>query len=78
MYIRLRDLRKEKKISQVQMAKMLCCSQKAYSTYERGETNMPSEMWIELAEFYGTSVDYLMGLTDERKPYPPKKKRKWL
>lgn len=75
MYIRVRNLREDKDMTQVQMAKILCCSQKTYSTYERGETNIPSEIWVELAKFHGTSVDYLMGLTDEKRPYPPSKKK---
>ena len=77
MYARLRELRQSKNMTQSQMGKLLCCSQKAYSTYERGESSMPTDMWIRLAKFYGTNVDYLMELTDEKKPYPPRKKRLW-
>ena len=77
MYGRVRDLREDKDMTQVQMAKVLCCSQRVYSNYERGEVDIPSKIWIELAKFHGTSVDYLMNLTDEKNPYPAKKKKHW-
>lgn len=49
-------------------------SQSVLSKYERGDLNPTSENLILLAKLYGTSVDYLLDLTDEKKPYPPKKK----
>ncbi len=49
-------------------------SQSVLSKYERGDLNPTSENLIILAKLYGTSVDYLLDLTDEKKPYPPKKK----
>ena len=49
-------------------------SQSVLSKYERGDLNPTSENLIILARLYGTSVDYLLDLTDEKKPYPPKKK----
>ena len=46
----------------------------AISKYERGERELPLRLAVRLAEFYGVSVDYLVGLTDEQRPYPRKKK----
>lgn len=78
MYARIRDLREDKDMTQVQIAKELCCSQRVYSNYERGEVDIPSKIWIELAKIHGTSVDYLMNLTDEKSPYPAKKNKTWM
>ena len=44
-------------------------SQTGYSKYETGENDIPTRILIELANFYHTSVDYLLGITDEIKPY---------
>lgn len=46
-------------------------SQTGYSKYETCENDIPTRVLLQLAEFYGTSVDYLLGRTDEAKPYPP-------
>ena len=54
---------------------MLSCSQVCYSRYETGERAIPLECLVTLAEFYDTSVDYLLGLTDEPQPYPRHKKK---
>ena len=53
----------------------LGCSQTTYSDYETGKIHVPLETLIELSRFYQTSVDYLLDLTDERKPYPRHEKR---
>ena len=53
---------------------MLSVAQTTYSDYELGKLNIPVPVLIRLAELFGTSIDYLVGLTDERKPYPRKKK----
>ena len=66
---RLRDLREDRDLNQTQIAQMLGMSQTGYSKYEAGENDIPTQVLIRLAEFYGTSVDYLLGLTNERKPY---------
>ena len=66
---RLRDLREDRDLNQTQIAQMLGMSQTGYSKYETGENDIPTQVLIRLAEFYGTSVDYLLGLTNERKPY---------
>ena len=48
-------------------------SQTGYSKYETGENDIPTEILIRLAEIHGTSVDYILGLTDQRRPYPRKR-----
>lgn len=68
----IRDLREDNDLTQTQMAKILNCSQRIYSNYERGEVNIPNEILIKLAKHYNTSTDYLLGLTNETKPYKPK------
>ena len=75
LYIRVRNLREDKDMTQKQMASELSCSQRVYSNYERGDVDIPTRVWAELARFHGTSVDYLMELTDEKAPYPSSKKR---
>lgn len=70
MYRRIRDLREDKDLRQKDMAEYLRCSQVCYSSYELGKRSIPTETLIRLAEFHGTSVDYLLGLTDVREPYP--------
>ncbi len=67
---RLKGLRENKDYKQEEIAKMLNITQSAYSYYEMGKRQIPSDALIKLALFYNTSVDYLLGLTDERKPYP--------
>lgn len=78
MYRRIRDLREDKDMTQVQVAKILHCSQRAYSSYERGAVDMSTKLLVELAKFHGTSVDYLLDLTDEKRPYPEKPKKKYM
>ena len=73
MYQRIRDLREYKDMTQSEIAKILHCSQRVYSNYERGDVDIPTQLLINLADYYNTSVDYLLGLTDERKPYARKK-----
>ena len=59
MYQRLRDLREDNGKKQSEIAALLNCTQQAYSTYERGERDIPSKVLIKLADYYNTSVDYL-------------------
>ena len=66
MYPRLRDLREDNDMTQATLAKMLGMSQTGYSKYETGENDVPTQILIKLADFYGTSVDYLLGRTDKR------------
>lgn len=70
----IRNLREDRDLTQKQMAEMLSVAQTTYSDYELGKLNIPVPVLIQLAELFGTSIDYLVGLTDERKPYPRKKK----
>ena len=70
MYPRIRDLREDANLSQVKMAKVLGMSQTGYSKYEIGENDIPTEILIALARFHNTSIDYLLGLTNVREPYP--------
>lgn len=65
MYQRLRDLREDKELTQQQVAALLHMSQTGYSKYETGENDIPTRVLLQLAEFYGTSVDYLLGRTDK-------------
>ncbi len=76
MYQRLHDLREDRDKSQEELAKILNISQATYSRYERGKLDIPTDTLIQLAKFYQTSVDYLLGLTDNPTPYPPKKQAK--
>ena len=65
-YQRLRDLREDRDLLQRQVAERLRCSQRVYSNYERGERDIPTDILIRLSEFYDVSVDYLLGLTNNR------------
>ena len=70
MYQRIRDLREDSDLTQTQMAGVLGCSQQTYSAYDQGQRMIPPEILTALARYYNTSVDYLLGLTDEKHPYP--------
>ena len=70
---RLRDMREDKDLYQSDIAKILNVSQQTYSRYENDDISIDKDSLIKLALFYNTSVDYLLELTDERKPYPRKK-----
>lgn len=70
MYSRIRDLREDKDMSQTKLAKILGMSQTGYSKYETGENDVPTNILIKLAHYHETSVDYILGLTDEKEPYP--------
>ena len=66
MYKRIRDLREDRDLTQKQVAQFLGMSQTGYSKYETGENDIPTQILIKLANFYSTSIDYLLGRTDER------------
>ncbi len=70
MYSRIRNLREDKDLKQVQMADFLCVSQTTYSRYESGVLDIPTEVLKQLALFHCVSVDYLIEMTDVKKPYP--------
>lgn len=65
MYSRIRSLREDKNLNQTQVAKILDMSQTGYSKYETGENDIPTEVLIKLARFYNTSIDYILGETDD-------------
>lgn len=67
-YPRLKDLREDRDLTQSNIAELLFITQQQYSLYERGYRDIPSSALITLADFYHTSVDYILGRTDEIKP----------
>ncbi len=69
MYQRIRNLREDRDLNQTQVAKMLGMSQAGYSKYETGENDIPTAILIKLSRFYGVSIDYLLGETDNMKRY---------
>ena len=70
----IRNLRLDNGYTQKQIAQMLGISQNTYSQYENGQRQVPIPVLIRLAEYYNTSVDYLLELTDERNPYPRRRR----
>lgn len=66
---RIEMLRKDRGISQTEIAKLLGISQRNYSHYERGETNIPLDILCKIAMIHNTSIDYLLNMTDDIKPY---------
>jgi len=69
----IRNLRIDNGYTQKQIAEFLNVKQNTYSQYEIGVLNYPIDVLIKLADFYGVSVDYLLGRTDTPTPYPPSK-----
>lgn len=67
---RIVELRKDRNLNQEEMGKILGLPQRTYAHYEAGDVNIPIEILHELAKYHHTSIDYLTGLTDVRKPYP--------
>lgn len=70
MYRRIRDLREDSDLLQKDIADYLKCTQVCYSHYENGKRDIPTDVLIKLAAYYHTSIDYLLGVTDKREPYP--------
>ncbi|MDR2532080.1 MAG: helix-turn-helix domain-containing protein [Oscillospiraceae bacterium] len=77
-YTRLKDLRIDSDKKQRQIAEMLHVNQRTYSRYEMGQRQIPIDSLKKLADFYDTSIDYLLYRTDLKKPYPESKKLKLL
>lgn len=77
VYIRIRELREDRDISQKEIAKYLNCSQVAYSYYELGRRGIPNEVLSALADYYETSTDYILGRTEIFEPYPKKKTKEY-
>ncbi|MDD6237374.1 MAG: helix-turn-helix transcriptional regulator [Clostridiales bacterium] len=73
MYQHIRDIREDHDLSQKQMAELLNIGQTTYSDYELGKINIPIEILKRLSLYFKTSIDYLLDMTDEKKPYPRKK-----
>ncbi|MCB6614796.1 helix-turn-helix domain-containing protein [Ruminococcus sp. 210702-SL.1.03] len=67
MYVRIRNLREDADMTQTEIAKILNCSQRVYSNYERGELDIPTDILIKLANFHNVSVDYILGRTNNKK-----------
>ena len=65
-YIRIRNLREDKDLTQQQMAEVLNCSQRCYSHYELGDRYIPLETLIKIADFHSVSIDYLLERTDKK------------
>lgn len=74
IYNRIRELREDNDYTQKQIGDILGISQRGYSHYEKGDYDVTGEILIRLAKYYNTSVDYLLGITNETKPYPRIKK----
>lgn len=66
MYRRIRELREDNDLLQKELAEYLKCSQVAYSRYELGQRDLPTEVLIALAKYYHTTTDYILGLTDKK------------
>ena len=69
MLLRIRDLREDRDLTQQEIADLLLCDQSLYSKYERGERPLPLELAVKLAVHYNVSLDYLVGLTNQKKHY---------
>lgn len=72
-YKRIRELREEQHLTQCQIAELLQISRSAYSSYERGTSDIPLEVICGIADIHHTSVDYLINHTDQRTPHDRKK-----
>lgn len=70
IYYNIRILREDHNWTQQYVADYLGVNRRTYSAYETGQNSMTPETLIQLAELYATSVDYLLGLTNEKTPYP--------
>ena len=69
LYRRIRDLREDHDLTQTELGRILSCSQRVYSNYERGELDIPTEILRKLARYYGVTADYLLDLSDVPWPY---------
>lgn len=70
---RMKDLREDKDLKQENVANLLKITRQQYGLYETGKRTIPIDLIIILADFYETSVDYIIGRTNEKAPYKPKK-----
>ncbi len=70
--MRLKDMREDRDIKQIELAEYLHIKQNTYSQYENGQRQIPIDALMKLAVYFQTSTDYILGLTDDPKPYPKK------
>ena len=70
---RLKDLREDKDLYQRDIARILNVTQQQYSRCETGENELSYDGLIKLAKFYNTSIDYILGITNIKEPYPERK-----
>ena len=68
-YRRLRDLREDHDMTQQQVADILHCDRSQYARYERGWRDIPTPLLRKLAKLYNTSIDYILEMTDDPRPY---------
>lgn len=68
-YPRLRDLREDRDLMQKEIAAVLGIDQRVYSNYETGKREIPTRFVVMLADYYNTSTDYILGRTNQIKPY---------
>ena len=69
-YERIKALREDHDLKQKEVAQLLDIDQRVYSNYETGKQTLPVRYLLQLADYYGTSTDYILGLSDIREPYP--------
>ena len=72
-YDRIRNLREDADLTQAELGEHINVPQRAYAYYESGERMIPPQVLVALAQFHHVSIDYLLGLTDQKAPYPRNK-----
>ena len=72
-YDRIRNLREDADLTQAELGKQINVPQRTYAYYESGERMIPPQVLVALAQFHHVSVDYLLGITDQKTPYSRKK-----
>ena len=68
--MRIKELREDHDLTQREVAALLHIGQNTYSQYENGRRQLPISSLIALAIYYKTSTDYILGLTETKRPYP--------
>lgn len=66
MYRRIRELREDRDMTQQEMGRVLSCSQRVYSNYERGDLDIPTDILIRLAQFHNVTTDYILELSNKK------------
>lgn len=75
MRLRIREIREDRDYTQKYVCEKILCDQSLYSKYELGKREIPLHIMVKLADLYNTTLDYLVGRTDDSSPLPPCKKR---